>query len=430
MPDPKPDRAHQWRVLIHDFIRKRRDEKLEGLQPDDPKRQELMTQFEPATWLADAAKRVSQLQGVTHTLKAIHPDAKGSSCYAEPGQLPPLEEVGSHCLGSIFDMDVVGNAAALDVYKLLKLSDGRRSLLQLACDGDADLCAALDNDPHLASAWMAAFALLVAPRSRPSSHTNAKQIYWLAGELNPHDDRAFHLLAPLYPSSLLHRVHGLIQSHRFDESAQAARAARKKSLYSETPVHEYPDLAIQKLGGSKPQNISQLNSERRGDNLLLCSVPPVWQRTAVQPLRGSAALFRRLGQRPGVRQALRQLRAFLQADPAANQVTRQHRDELLAQVLDELMQLSAELRSLPAGWSQDPACKLDAAERQWLDTGAAPAQPLPPDGVWQQIAHRFAVWLNAELRNPLAMGDSEYRRWRAMAEPVLRDFMPEAAHAD
>ena len=52
-------------------------------------------------------------------------------------------------------------------------------------------------------------------------------------------------------------------------------------------VEAYASLAVQELGGTKPQNISQLNSERRGDNYLLASLPPVWKTVAVQPVHGS-----------------------------------------------------------------------------------------------------------------------------------------------
>ncbi|MHB8911744.1 MAG: type I-F CRISPR-associated protein Csy1, partial [Lysobacter sp.] len=193
----------------------RRDGKLDKLQPDDPKRVELHRQFDFSTWIEDAARRVGQIQVVTHSLKPIHPDAKGTSLYSTPLSLPALGVVGSHALGRDFAGDVVGNAAALDVYKFLKLSHGGgQTLLELMLARDADLAAALSDDPAQAETWMAAFAGLTLARGKTASHTLAKQLYWLVGD-DPCDDGDYHLLAPLYASSLAHRVFATINDDRF-----------------------------------------------------------------------------------------------------------------------------------------------------------------------------------------------------------------------
>ncbi len=276
MSPPDPARSAAIRSVIAEFLQQRLDTKLEKLAEDDPKCAELRAQFQPAAWLDDAARRVGQIQAVTHSLKPIHPDAKGSSLYREPQALAALAEVGSHTLGAQFEADVVGNAAALDVYKFLKLAHQGQSFLSLSVAGDGDLSAALSDDPAQSISWMAAFAALSEARGHLSSHTLAKQLYWQVGT-DPHDDTGYHLLAPLYPTSLVHRVYQTLQDDRFGDAAKAARDARKAGNWHERPVREYPQLAIQKLGGTKPQNISQLNSERRGDNCLLASLPPIWK---------------------------------------------------------------------------------------------------------------------------------------------------------
>ena len=125
MPTTDPQRIAALRAVIADFLKKRLDDKLEKIKDDDEaapaRRAELQQAFIPATWLEDAARRVGQIQAVTHSLKPIHPDAKGTNLYTPPQALAALPVVGSHCLGDDFAGDVVGNAAALDVYKFLKL---------------------------------------------------------------------------------------------------------------------------------------------------------------------------------------------------------------------------------------------------------------------------------------------------------------------
>jgi CRISPR-associated protein Csy1 len=319
-------------------------------------------------------------------------------------------------LGAAFEADVVGNAAALDVYKFLKLEHQGRSVLSLASQADADLGAALNDDPAVADAWMAAFSSLAAVRGKPSSHTQAKQLYWpVSGD--PHDDDHYHLLAPLYPTSLVHKVYQTLQSDRFGDEVKLARAARRASTWHDLPVREYPQLAIQKLGGTKPQNISQLNSERRGDNCLLASLPPMWESVAVQPLWGVDSLFKALRRRQGVGSLLKRLKQFLSSDPARNRETRAHRDELVEDLLDELLAFAAGLQTLPPGWTADHRCELPRSHMAWLDPQGDEALP---DDLLDQLAGDFARWLNDQFRPTLTLGDDEYHHWRAQARELFK----------
>jgi CRISPR-associated protein Csy1 len=423
MPENNIERQEALRANILRFLSERLASKLEKLKEEDPKHVELTAQFKAPDWLEDASNRVRQIQAVTHSLKPIHPDARGSNLFCTPNELPPLAQVGSHCLGTNFELDVVGNAAALDVYKFLKLNHEGKSLLELSTELDADLSAALSADPTEAERWMTAFANLVEPRGNPASHTNAKQVYWMTGD-DPCDDTHFHLLAPLYPTSLVHRIYQTLQDDRFSDDAKAARAARKAAEFHSRPVRDYQDLAIQKLGGTKPQNISQLNSERRGDNCLLASVPPIWESSGVRPLYGVTSLFRTFERRAEVRRQSRALRAFLESDPPSNRETRRNRDEWVNALIDELMQFRAELQTLPSGWSLAPECDLNTAHRQWLD----PDETLSTnDELQNQIAEDFANWLNTQLRNPLPLGDPEFLYWRGLAADQLKDYERESA---
>lgn len=434
MSRPLSGRPAELRLLIERFLQERRDGKLEGLAADDPKRADLHQQFIPSLWLEDAARRVSQIQAVTHSLKPIHPDAKGTNLYCPPQTLPELPVVGSHCLGDDFEGDVVGNAAALDVYKFLKLEHHGQSLLTLVLSRDADLVAALSDDPAQAQTWVSAFVGLTAPRGRVASHTLAKQLYWLTGN-DPHDEASYHLLAPLYASALAHRVYETVQHDRFSEEAKVARQARKDAAFSQRPVRDYPQMAVQQLGGTKPQNISQLNSERRGNNLLLASLPPIWRSIDLKPLLGTDSMFHRYGRRTQVKEMVKALLAFLKSNPAGNLETRARRDEWRDGLHDEFFQFTAELRSLPPDWSQAPECRLSGAEKHWLDPEgveqacAQSGLPLPIDTA-ERVSALFANWLNAQLRDPLPMGDPEYLEWRNQMHEQIKAEEREGRHGD
>ncbi|MFB2764954.1 MULTISPECIES: type I-F CRISPR-associated protein Csy1 [Marinobacter] len=411
----KSEVSQSLRMLMERFVQARLEGKLEKLSEDDPKRQELNEQFRFENWVADAARRVAQIQLVTHSLKATHPDAKGSSLYRPPGELNAGGLVGTSSLGESFNADVVGNAAALDVYKFLRLTFAGKSLLDRVLERDESLIAALSNDRTQAEEWVEAFAGITSPGSSESSHTKAKQVYFLVGD-DPGADDGYHLLSPIYATSLAHEVFQRINRDRFGERQKEARQARREKKPFDHGFYEYPELAVQKLGGTKPQNISQLNSERGGNNYLLASLPPQWQSRDVKPPLNKDSVFPLFGYRAETKRLLRQLVEFLAADPAKNLQTRNTRDELIDDLCGELLQFAAELRTLPSGWSASVECRLPEAEQLWLDPGRAELDELFRQqwmkGDWPgTIRHRFANWLNHALAGTLPVGDPEHKHW-------------------
>lgn len=420
---PEPGGKAGYRATISAFLQERLQAKLDKLKPDDPQRKEVMASFAHDVWLASAAKRVEQIQAVTHSLKPIHPDARGTNLYVEPSTLPPLAELGSHALGKRFVGDVVGNAAALDVYKLLKLEVNGRSLLAALLAQDADALAALHADPAQAQALRDAFVSLTQPRAEgPSSHTLAKQLFWLTSS-DACDDVHYTLLAPLYATSLAHAVHAHVQEDRFGEANKAARQARRERKAHDGVFHDYPGLAVQNMGGTKPQNISQLNSERRGMNYLLSSLPPQWQASAVRlPVRATSVFDRLFIARPEVRRTVRALRAFLESDPEPNLPTRERREAMVDMLLDELVALAAELQQImQPGWScdDDRFEELDYNQKLWLDPlRAERSEEVEFASRWlymdwpAAIGKAFGNWLNEQLRGKLPVGDAEVREWK------------------
>ena len=443
MDKSDPERIRGLQQVMDGFLVVRRDAKLEKLKPDDPKREEVSAKYERHAWLADAARRVSQIQAATHTVKPMHPDARGTNLYRKADALPEHELVGSHLLGEGYAADVIGNAAALDVNKFLTQEyQGKTLLVWMQEDEAAALAAFGVEDATLARQWLQAFLGLIRIPAVRISHTLAKQLYWLTGD-DPCEDAQYHLLAPLYASSLAHRVYLTIQAHRFGDETKAAREAKKSNTPCEHGLHEYRELAVQKFGGTKPQNISQLNSERKGVNYLLASCPPVWSPQPVRPPFGVESVFAGFGRQRDAKALVRALAEFLASDPAATQATRQHRDELLFQILGELHQFAERYRALAPGWSADPRCRLVEAQQCWLDPQRA-AMDAEFANIWlhtawrDEIKRRFGNWLNATLGDTLSLGDVEHaywaelfddERWRRQLDADRRMIEKEAPHA-
>lgn len=420
-----PEQVARIRKVIDTFLSERLAARLDKLSSDDSrqaelKHAELVARFDPRAWIGDAANRVHQIQAVTHSLKAIHPDARGTNLYVDPATMPPLDVVGSHVLSAGFVSDVVGNAAALDVYKFLRLDVEGRNLLDRLLEGDPATLAALSDDGDQAQAWRSDFIGLVHPSgSELASHTLGKQIYWLVGE-NPADDAQYHLLAPLFATSLAQSVHEVLQADRYGDANKAARAARRNREEHDGTLREYPGLATRKLGGTKPQNLSQLNSERGGISYLLGSLPPRWDENIPRNLWGIGSVFGAVLMGQGeVSITVRRFLRFLQRNPPPNMETRNRVDSYVDSLIDEVVDMAGKFqRTLPKGWTADRRCVLAQEERLWLDPWRA-----EDDGEFRQawllmdwpaqIGSRFANWLNARLHAHFsAVGDVEHRHWK------------------
>lgn len=286
---------------------------------------------------------------------------------------------------------------------------------------DPDLMGALNGDSEIAVTLAADLAAFLQRPEPVSSHTRAKQVYWLIGE-DPAGDNNFHLLAPLLSSTLAHAVFLRIEEDRFGEDSKLARKARRELRDHPSGVCEYPDLAIQRIGGSKPQNVTQLNNERHGNNYLLASRPPKWKTRSLKAPLFVETVFPRLGKIAEVRNTVRILRDFLKSDPPPTMDTRNRRDALLDRLIDELVDFAHPLQTtLAAGWTRDADCRLVEAERLWLDPGRAEINDGPDtefSAAWQrmdwpaEIGRRFGNWLNHELGQSLPLGDIEGRHWR------------------
>lgn len=420
------------RARIDEFIAARLQAKLDKLKPDqDAERQALIEQYERNTWLDDAARRAAQLTLVSHTVKPINPDARGTQPYLREPVIACDHLVGTHTLPSEQRaLDVVGNAAALDVYKLLKLHADGPSLLQGVLDGSEEALEALSHDPEIAQRRSQGLARVAQRDPEPASHTLAKQLYF------PLDDGNYHLLAPLYSSPLSHVIHAHLQAARFSDTVKDARKARSEAKGHPHGYRDYPGLLQQSFGGSKPQNISQLNSERGGRSYLFSSLPPRWRTTDIKPALRQRSVFDALrgqfAQLATVRDIASQLRDLLQVHRGTRSVVtvRDKRAECVDHLIDELLAYGDRMRTLEPGWSNGIDCELTAAEKCWLDPHAETEAEAELEGLsssqaeldWpMDIANRFARWLNAAIstdENVLERDEGE--EWERLLKRSLR----------
>lgn len=239
-----------------------------GITPEDmiSIEQEAHDLYSPERWLPDAAKRAGQLSLVSHPGKFSHPDAKISPLIAG-GQ---READGFLRTGNTdAKLDVFGNAATMDVFKFLSLvlDDGQTILAHL--ERDTDIIQHALHISNMAFNELRAGFLSIKKNTATSSITSdcVKQVYFPVAD-------GYHLLSVLTPSGLMFELRNRIQNIRFSEEIKIARDNKHKNVHNEAGFDELYDLSMIGYGGTKPQNISVLNSTYGGKSWLLPSLPP------------------------------------------------------------------------------------------------------------------------------------------------------------
>jgi len=429
---------------MHEHVAHRLAHALGKLQSKDDaatkqRRTEAQEKYKLVLILERGVRIADQIAVASHVAKGIHPDLhvkKTTNLAVDFSSLPSLAVVGSHVLSQRDGLhDTTGNgpynSAAYELYLLLECRFEGQKLIDLLRLEDRDAIEAVNSAAQLDNAAALCIRLLEPKCTVVSANTLIKQLYWLSGG-DACNDAHYTLLAPLYATSLAHAVHAPLQEDRFGEANEAARQARRERKMHDGVFHSYPGLAVEYLGGvptngrvekKKALNISYLNGERGGMNYLLSSLPPQWKVTEQRfPSHTKSVFARYFDSRPLVRQTVKALQRYLETDPDPVKGTRDHRKELVDVLVDEMVNMAAELQhALAPGWTlNDPRfSKLNEDEQTWLDALRA---ELPEEedfaNRWlamkwpDAIGTSFGNWLNARLEGKLSFSDIEFREWK------------------
>ncbi|GKX50392.1 type I-F CRISPR-associated protein Csy1 [Budvicia aquatica] len=419
------------RQAVHAFINERLQAKLEKAKSQQ-EIDDLKLKYQPYTWIEDAARRAAQIQFATHTVKGIHPDSKGTNINAQFTELPD-GLVNSSTLKK-HALDVVGNAAALDIYKLLSVViDEKTTVLDLVLQEDERLLPALANDQQQAKQHLAAFkGISVSSTENAKTYELMKQLLWPVNSDAQRQDNYLNIV-PLYPTSFVHQVYHNLQKIRFSDEVKLAKEARKNEKSHPSGYVILPDVAYTKLGGTKPQNISQLNSERGGRNYLLPSLPPVFKSSGTKaPVRNDSVFSGEFNYfaRKDIERFCREV-----IDESRNNLSVREKRELIIQdILATLMTYGQNVRRLDAGWSE--GSNLKAAHAFWLDPKRAETDAewaeLREQTDWKtELAHDFGLWVNQKLNdaysnNPqLHLADTEQKVWKHDMADLIKQTIRE-----
>jgi CRISPR-associated protein Csy1 len=431
-------------AAIAEYISQRKQAKLEPLQKalnkvleksDDPvaiaqakadyhqKAGPIETEFSPEIWLTKKAKLAKQITIATHAPKYLNSDAKATGVYQTKFELLDRSYLVSQHLPAL-KADFIGNAAVLDVATLLKIEASGETLIDQLRKDQAHALSSFTEDPILLDTWKRDFQKALRDEKQ-SAHTLTKQIYF------PVEVEAieYHLLCPLYASSLSDQLYVKIRQSRFGESKDV-RDARKKGEYDERIDVRFPSTAVQMFGGSKPQNISQLNSERYGQGFLLSSAPPSYLAQSKPPVSSHTLFNRQFSWRAN--HLVRDFKAFLTGlkKTDKNFQTRYKRDYFYVKpLIDCLLNFASEIQTIPqsAGWTDVSDCNMKRAHQLFLDIDN-PNEAFQQErdkGDWLEVvASDFANWLlrKLESKENYLLGDVEQRYFKKLCLNELRAF--------
>lgn len=387
------------------FLSERKSAKLKSIS-DEEQIQKIEETFYPENWLTDASKRAGQLSLVSHPSKFTHPSAKTSSIIFESNSVAN----GFLCSTNVqSELDVFGNAAALDVYKFLSLilADSKTVLAHL--EENTDYIQQQFKFPSVSFDELRDNFLAIKQDKSSKIRTSGqlKQVYFPV-------KNDYHLLSVLTPSGLMFALKEKIQNIRFSEETNLAREAEKNNAFHEKGFDELYDLTVIGFGGTKPQNISVLNNKYGGTAYLLPSIPPSFK---IRNFQIPSTDFFKNSIYPNLYKD--SFEAFHRLITASinNINIRDGRDNIIEFVIDEIIERSWQLRQLDAGWSEKT--NLPMYQKIWLDNVFLEERENSDDWlnrVIKELAHWFFDSYKKVIKDAELLGDEDLRHIRTIVE--------------
>ncbi|NOZ11977.1 MAG: type I-F CRISPR-associated protein Csy1 [Gammaproteobacteria bacterium] len=402
---------------IKDFLNDRKNiwlKKKIGNNTSDEQKAELEQQaldaFSLAVWLPDAAQRAKQLSLVSHPGKFSHPSARISSFVATAKRTAD----GFLRTGNVdIEPDVFGNAAAMDVYKFLslELSDTETVLAHLEKKTpEIEKQLTIPTAPF-SEIEQGLLAIKQDDSLTTTTSEKVKQIYFPV-------DGGYHLLSILIPSSVMYKLKERINAMRFSDEAKEVREAKKNNKHHDNSLSEIYGLSVIGFGGTKPQNISVLNSQNGGAAYLLSSMPPELTARTIQPPRTnffSNTLWAKTYQND-----FQKLHALF-VGGINNAHIRKQRDWLTKSVIYQVVDRLWLVRYLDGGWSESENYKqLPHYQKVWLDQHYLQTRDEGTDWL-DSVKNDFSRWfLNTyekiNGKNELILGDEQLSYFNAMID--------------
>ena len=347
--------------FLHKQKRAWLERKSKGKEPTSDLVSESEIRYEKNAWLAKAVKQ-ARYAITTHASTFTHPDAKTSCFLFESPRVKNgfLITNNVQCQNSF---DLFGNAATDSFVKEIYLFLIEPIQDQKIWDYFANETDEIKKFIELFSldfndAKNAFSKLMIDPEAQ-KTHRLLKQVYFPVNE-------QYHLLSLLTPSIVTTEFLNRVNRIKFSESSKEARVFKKENKFHDHGFEELFDLTEIAFGGSKPQNVSVLNSQNAGRAYLLSSCPPMLEKRAIRLPKTD--FFAQCLYRKNYQESFIQLHKFMQLDLNNDDIRTAIRN-IIQFVIDQILVLASKTREYSVeGWSnQDYYASLPKLQRIWLD---------------------------------------------------------------
>ena len=361
-------------------------------------------------WVPDAAKRAGWLFMTTHPPKFSHPDAKTNAVYAVAKNSDDGFLRSGNCA---HEPDVYGNAAAQDVFRFLSLQmeDGKTLLDHI--ENETETAKALAERSHMDFQDLKnGFLSVKSSGDTLFTSGKVKQVYYPC-------NGDYHLLSILTPSGIVFEMRKRIDAMHFSQDAKDARQMRRNGEFCQSGFDDFYGLTVIGYGGSKPQNISRLNSSYRGRAYLLPSLPPKLEKSGQRlPLYD---FFKNCLWIKSFKPHFDALHNLFITD-YNNINIRKSISNIILDIQDQVIYTAWSIRRAPSGWSQAQRFSaLPMAQKIWLDDAYKEKRETMKDEWQPAVIGQLARWIlfaykNIKENQSVLLGDNELAHFRKLIE--------------
>ena len=364
----------------------------------------------PADWFDAMVMHMNECHLASHVGKFTNPDIKTTVCSHSKKVAGYVTTGGSTCsLDILTPAQYLGSASLL-----LSPVTPDKNVLEAVITRDKEL----EKELELLSLPIEKLQKKVqemledSQKEPEATDTHLRQVYF------PIAEGEYHLLSVMPSSSLALEMYQRIRAingHKID-------CCNKKSENYGKPCEEVTGLTMIGFGGSKPLNISALNSRCGGKTYLLSSLPPSLPARKIRLPKSD--FFRESIWYKQQSSALYRLHAYMKQDRNTIEIRKAIHD-LVDEMISAVLFAAYQIRAEKIGWNEEEAySQLPTAQKIWLDDAYAEERK---ETSWaDDISSSFARWVIRSYEKLLGedaikLGDAEHGFIKKQMETVLKD---------
>lgn len=364
----------------------------------------------PADWFDAMVMQMNGCHLASHIGKFTNPDIKTTVCSHSKKVAGYVTTGGSNCsLDILTPAQYLGSASLL-----LSPVTPDKNVLEAVITRDKEL----EKELELLSLLIEKLQKKVqemledSQKEPEATDTHLRQVYF------PIAEGKYHLLSVMPSSSLaleMYRRIRAINGHKIG-------CYNKKSETYGQPSEEITELTKISFGGTKPLNISALNSRCGGKTYLLSSLPPSLPARKIRLPKSD--FFRESIWYKQQSSTLYRLHDYMKQDRNTMEI-RQAIHDLMDEIISAVLLTAYQIRAGEIGWSEKEAySQLPTAQKIWLDDVCMEERL---ETSWTgEIAAAFARWVVFSYEKLLgeeavSLGDAEWRNIKNQIEIVLKD---------